>query len=509
MNEILVYKDEATDGLLDKIRQNTTIAYCAPLEKRGETNLDLALKIEQSVANTFPGSSFGDLYPTKSVFVTTNWNKNDDVFDPQATWAARKTPSHKPTNIEHDEHRLVGHMTDSWVIDEDGKVIPDSTSASDLPDVFHLCNGAVIYTSWEDQELVDRTQKLIAEIEAGTKFVSMEVLFTSFDYAVVDPDGSSFTVARDDSSAFLTKHLRCYGGTGEFEGRKVGRLLKNLNFSGKGYVDKPANPESVIFSSGSTFDFSNASQENPFITNSGVYLKQRQLVAAHNNEGDNDMSENVLTDALQSQLDEAKAANKSLKDEFKTLTDKLAQADVATFESKIGKLEEALASATTKIEETEAKLSEANQKAVDVQSELAEAVKAQDEAEAKIAKAEAEALTASRISSLVDGGLDKTDAETKVETFSNLNDEQFSTLAAELVKVVSKNEDSDEEATEEDAEASDESSDEAEANATEEVLENAEASDDEVDGAVGSDDEEVESATASLVQFLGERKSRN
>ena len=55
--------------------------------------------------------------------------------------------------------------------------------------------------------------------------------------------------------------------TGLFLGRFaecafIGRLLRNITFCGKGYVKKPANPDSIIFSE--TTDFSKASLENPF-----------------------------------------------------------------------------------------------------------------------------------------------------------------------------------------------------------------------------------------------------
>ena len=45
----------------------------------------------------------------------------------------------------------------------------------------------------------------------------------------------------------------------DYEDHKVGRLLRNITFSGKGFVEKPANPDSIIFDSNHIFDFSNAS----------------------------------------------------------------------------------------------------------------------------------------------------------------------------------------------------------------------------------------------------------
>ena len=58
---------------------------------------------------------------------------------------------------------------------------------------------------------------------------------------------------------FLHKHLRAYGGKGGYEDHKIGRLLRNIVFSGKGFVNKPANPDSVIFDKNQLTEFNNVS----------------------------------------------------------------------------------------------------------------------------------------------------------------------------------------------------------------------------------------------------------
>ena len=69
-----------------------------------------------------------------------------------------------------------------------------------------------------------------------------------FDYGVTNKNTGEYKVlARDENTAYLTKHLKAYGGLGEHEDYKIGRVLRNITFSGKGFVDKPANPDSVIF----------------------------------------------------------------------------------------------------------------------------------------------------------------------------------------------------------------------------------------------------------------------
>ena len=74
----------------------------------------------------------------------------------------------------------------------------------------------------------------------------MECIFNVFDYAVESPNGEYHVVARGENTAFLTQHLRAYGGGGVYQDHKVGRLLRNITFSGKGFVANPANPDSFI-----------------------------------------------------------------------------------------------------------------------------------------------------------------------------------------------------------------------------------------------------------------------
>ncbi|MGI9568702.1 MAG: hypothetical protein ACR2PH_02945, partial [Desulfobulbia bacterium] len=276
--KLIIYKAEANiDGLAEKIQSSLSVSYATQLEPWTPEERDdakaSALAAQNKVAGLSKGSLYdSDLFFTKSILVSTNWNRNDDVFSPVEVWASRHTPSHKPTNIEHDENRLVGHITETWALDNEGNLIPDNTMADDLPDFYHIANGAVIYTNWQNDNLNAQAQQLIADIQEGKKFVSMEAIFTNFDYAVTTPDKSSHVVARTQDTAFLTKHLRVYGGTGEFEGCKLGRILKNITFSGKGYVDRPANPHSIIFQDGNLFNHTAASTKNPFSKESGVLL---------------------------------------------------------------------------------------------------------------------------------------------------------------------------------------------------------------------------------------------
>ena len=45
-----------------------------------------------------------------------------------------------------------------------------------------ITKDSVIYKAYSNPSLKERSDRLIAEIEDGTKYVSMECLFNGFDY---------------------------------------------------------------------------------------------------------------------------------------------------------------------------------------------------------------------------------------------------------------------------------------------------------------------------------------
>jgi hypothetical protein len=129
-----------------------------------------------------------------------------------------------------------------------GDIIDENTPVEDLPEKFHILTGSVIYTGFTDTDLKGRTAQLINEIQSGNKYVSMECFFSGFDYGLINKTTAQYKILpRNTETAFLTKHLRAYGGLGEHQNYKIGRVLRNITFSGKGFVSKPANPDSVIF----------------------------------------------------------------------------------------------------------------------------------------------------------------------------------------------------------------------------------------------------------------------
>ena len=406
-----IYQHEINDGLSDLL-SNNTIACCALAESYSPSEED-AEKLKRVLASNHADSEIAlaenqdqfDLYYLKSILVSTGWNKNDDVFDPKELWDARNTPEDKPFNFMHDEKDIIGHITANEVVDFDGKAIDGEEGG---PSKFNILTAAVIYTEWSDIEQRERMRKIVAEIEEGKWFVSMECLFPEFDYALADlKSGETKIVKRNEASAFLTKHLRSYGGDGIYEDYKVGRLLRNLSFSGKGLVSKPANPRSVILEGNDFFDESKAQ----ILTISSIK--------------ENDMSESYekqITD-LQSQLAEAKAANKALED-------KIVAEQQAEFDAKLNNLEETIAEQSAKIAEQEEAYKVLAEQATKHEATIAEkeeAIASKQEELDVLYKKEA---VMKRVAQLTEAGFDAEEATATVEKVESVNDEIFAEVVA-------------------------------------------------------------------------------
>ena len=403
-----IYKNEIRDGLEDVLRANSSIAYSSPLKSHtpseGEQEKAKLIALESVAENQ---DQF-DLYYLNSVLVSTGWNKNDDIFDIEETWAARSTPEDKQFNFMHDETDIIGHITGNFVLDAAGQKVHEIVGVKNLPEQFDIITSAVLYNSWSDPKLKERMAKIISEIEEDKWFVSMECLFAGFDYGVVTPDGQHKTIARSEESSFLTKHLRSYGGTGEYEGHRLGRLLRSIAFSGKGLVSNPANPKSVIINDTDLFKKNNDTysitqsniRENFNMANEDIQLLQRQ------------------NDELKAALDQAKSDEEALRSEISKKKDEEVQAQIEAFEASILERDEAIAKLQEAATAFEARIQEIEELLANKDEELTEA-------NSKIEAHETAIKLEARKTALVEAGLDEADVEKALETFADVSDEMF------------------------------------------------------------------------------------
>jgi len=394
-----IFEAEKRDGLAPLI-DNNVLAY------RSVASAAKKFKLPESVEKAQASNPNQlDLFYLDSILASVGWNENDDIFDPLDMWNARTTPVDKQFNYMHDESDIIGHITASRVVDENNNL----WSGEEPPSKFHIVVSSVLYTHWSDDERQERMNKILAEIQQGQWFVSMECLFNKFDYGVITPNGEQKIIARAEDTAFLTKHLRAYGGTGEFQGHKLGRVLRGFTFSGKGLVTNPANIDSVIFSATKHFSGVTASIQE---TGMSDVLKQE-------------------VDELKAELKAAKASIDQKETEKNEIFAKLSEIEkqgtveaIAKVEAEKAELERQLAAIKADVEakdETIATLKAGKESAEASVVELT----------AKIEAAELETLKAARLAQLAKAGVDdEAKALEIVEKFSTVDPVVFDELVA-------------------------------------------------------------------------------
>jgi len=340
------------------------------------------------------GQEQPDLALVVSILVSTGWNLNDDIFTPDETWKARFSPIHKPINDNHQADKILGHIIQSKVLDKSGNEI-ELSDDDELPEDFDIEVAGVLYRYFP--ALAEKINDIIEKAKAGEMFVSMEAWFPDFCYGIIDSEtGETKLIERNENTAFLTKHLRSYGGTGKYQGYKIGRVLKDIIFGAQGFVDVPANPDSVIKVAANKTD-----DKNIFVT-----AKLDDILGG----GVEDVDGKQLKE-LQAKLEEAQAilANKEKEvgdlqkviEEFKSkdydgqiaalttqVQDLTADADkLETVLAEKGQLQEQLDEVTKRAEKSEADLEEIrkNEVARDRLIKLSE-VKQIDDKEATLAE---------------------------------------------------------------------------------------------------------------------------
>jgi hypothetical protein len=522
-----IFKQEIEDGLEHTISSSASISYACEVIPSLEHNNHKINNIK-SLASL----NDNDLYYVQSILVSSNWNKNDDIFDKDEVWAARHTPEDKPTNLEHDEATIIGHITSNWPITEEGSLIPDATPVNELPEKYHILTGSVIYKAFANPELKNRAEKLISEIEDGTKYVSMECFFKGFDYGLINKSTGEYKILpRNEDTAYLTKHLRAYGGTGEHDSYKIGRVLRDITFSGKGFVNKPANPESIIFTKNmfSKSSEKTLTEKNEDFSVSGVSDNQSNLNVENNIMNLENIQAEVID--LKAKVEAMAGCSEIVKEAYvlaAELKDKVVALETAV-EAKdktIAELtasHEALASekeeASKKTQEDE-ETKEAEKAAIKAELDAAnEVIAAYKSKEEEMLKKEKKMK---RAASLVEVGVDLDTANATAEKFEGLDDASFDAIAELLASAKKHKKEEDkmedkEEAAKKDKETEEEDEDAmmmkrkaSEKEASEDtvdasVLETAEVESGVNLGVGGEAESAIEATRAALVEFVSSR----
>lgn len=364
-----IYQTEIDDGVSRKMRSSNSIAYTVDIKNNVGEDVSIDLNsLANLMQNNFSlalENEQPDLHYIYSILATLGWNLNDDIFLREEVVAAKNTPVDKPFNRMHQQEDIIGHMTSSRLLDSEYKESSD--------EVFeHIAVNSVIYKAWRDKDRREAILQTIAEIQEGKWKVSMECMFSKFDYGIITADGKQLIVERTPETSYLTKHLKAYGGTGTYQNKRVGRVLRNITFCGKGLVDNPGNPYSIIFNNNKKFF---------------------GAVASFNELTENNMSE----------LNQTQAEIDKLKLDLGAAQSALAEFKAQAFKDSEAKLTQAISERDAKIttlqadfNSTMAKLTEANEKITAAEAAKLEIVTAHEKVVTELAKIEAERTLANR-----------------------------------------------------------------------------------------------------------------
>lgn len=487
---ISVYKQEVVDGVAAKVKATASIKYDAPMRfLKPDSKLPLDINDVPELAKSSISDNW-DLYPFSSVLVSVGWNGNDDVFDAGEAFMARNSPVNKQLNYMHDEKTIIGHMTKAIVMDVDGNIINEDQEI--IPDFYDIVVANVLYRKWSDEARQELVDKIIAGIPENEWFVSMECLFRGFDYALISPEGEHKVIHRNHSTAFLTKHLRAYGGTGVYEDHKIGRMIRNLTFSGNAVVDNPANPRSIIFNETDPFK-STATQVS--------FPKQEKTNMADSND--------ILVAQLKEEVAKANSRYEKLEEKFEKQVAEAQQAEQDRLEKQIASLKVDVEESEKKVEAKDKSLTETQEQLEALQKEHKQLVAEMDETKKKLEKSEKDKAKANRVSKLVDSNVPLAQAEALTDKFDSLNDEQFDAIVeiqAEFFKDKEKKEEKKDD--KKDKAKAEKEQEDADAKAAAKALEDAKVDDKHVTPN-GEENTEAELSTAMMSWFADIREKQD
>lgn len=183
--------------------------------------------------------------------VVNSFNKNGDGIDSATAVAIKDYFIHKPTNIEHNKSRVVGHILKSAMTSRaDHDFLSDEEVLSTI-EPMNISLGSVIYKT-VDQNFSDMVMSSVdPESELfGVVSASWEIGFNDFYIALGSQNLSEAEIVSDPKViAELSQYLKANDGNGRMpDGTKVNRLVVGNVFPlGIGFTANPAADVKGVF----------------------------------------------------------------------------------------------------------------------------------------------------------------------------------------------------------------------------------------------------------------------
>ena len=172
------------------------------------------------------------------------FNKNGDGIDAETAIKIKDYFIHKPTNIEHQKTKIVGHVVGASLSDYKTSTIISSEAASSYKAPFNISLSAVLYRTVNPdfinlvERSVDEEDELFQKISA-----SWEIGFNQYKIALGSSDLQHAEIISDEKLiADLTPYLKQHGGSGKTDdGVDIYRLIAGEIYPlGIGFTTNPA-----------------------------------------------------------------------------------------------------------------------------------------------------------------------------------------------------------------------------------------------------------------------------
>ena len=173
------------------------------------------------------------------------FNKNDDGMDSVTAAQVIKNFLHKPTNIEHDKSKVIGHIVNAGFSEfENGNKLLSIDEIMETKDPFNLSLGSVLYKYANK----DFTKLIMRSLDPQDSMynkisASWEVGFSSYVIAIGSQNLKDAEIISNPKHAKEMKtRLKAYGGNGRLnDGTKIYRLLSGEIYPlGIGFTAAPA-----------------------------------------------------------------------------------------------------------------------------------------------------------------------------------------------------------------------------------------------------------------------------
>ena len=312
--------------------------------------------------------------------VVNAFNKNGDGIDSKSAINILDQFKHKPTNIEHQKEKIVGHIVSASFSSFMGNEILSSEEVENTNEPFNIALASLIYRTVNPQfanlveQSVDPESELYHKVSA-----SWEIGFNDFVLAVGSNDLKNAEIIDDENMIDELKgNLKALGGEGKMkDGSPIHRLIVGEIFPlGIGFTSNPAaNVKGLVVSSKTEQTPTTEKKEKNISQNINSDVNNKKSIIMDNNE-----ILNNLVSALEEKVSEKKFSEEAVATVSKIINDAILERNDSFVQEK-EQLETEKAELTQAAEKTAAevkKLSEELTVATDRVTELEQQHKQQE-----------------------------------------------------------------------------------------------------------------------------------